>query len=56
MTKATAIAYAGSITALAELLGITTQAISRWGENVPEAREWQLRLMKPEWFYRGEKK
>ena len=29
---------------------ITPSAISQWGENVPKAREWQLRAIRPEWF------
>lgn len=45
-----AIDHAGSPKALADLLGITPSAISQWGEDVPQAREWQLRVMKPEWF------
>lgn len=45
-----AIHLAGSARSLAELLGITGGAISQWPENVPEARMWQLRVLKPEWF------
>jgi hypothetical protein len=45
-----AIALAGSAAALAKLLGITDSAISQWGEDVPTARVWQLRVLKPEWF------
>lgn len=40
----------GSAKALADLLGITPSAISQWGENVPETRIWQLRVLRPEWF------
>lgn len=36
--------------ALAKLLGITRQAISQWGEMIPQERYWQLRVLKPEWF------
>ena len=35
---------------LADLLEITPSAISQWGEEVPEAREWQLKVLRPEWF------
>lgn len=35
---------------LADLLDITPSAISQWGEEVPEAREWQLKVLRPEWF------
>jgi DNA-binding transcriptional regulator YdaS (Cro superfamily) len=45
-----AIRLAGSGVQLAKLLGITQAAVAQWGENVPKAREWQLRLLKPEWF------
>lgn len=45
-----AIRQAGAPKALADLLGITPSAISQWGDDVPQAREWQLRLLKPEWF------
>lgn len=50
-----AIARAGGAAKLAELLGITVAAVSQWGENLPKAREWQLRLMRPEWFYQEQK-
>ena len=56
MTKADAIQKAGSIKLLADLLGISTQAISKWDDGqIPEAREWQIRLLKPEWFYKSTK-
>lgn len=44
-----AIELAGSSSALAKLLQITPSAISQWGENVPESRVWQLRVLRPEW-------
>jgi len=50
MTKNEAITKAGGITELAKLLGISCPAISQWGENVPQQRVWQLRVLKPEWF------
>lgn len=53
MKTAKAIEHAGSPKALADLLGITQSAISQWGEDVPEARVWQLRVLKPEWFAEG---
>lgn len=40
----------GTSAALAEMLGITPSAVSQWGEDVPRAREWQLRVLRPEWF------
>ena len=45
-----AIKLAGSAIKLAKLLGITKGAVSHWGETIPRGREWQLRLMRPEWF------
>ncbi|OQA15663.1 MAG: hypothetical protein BWY63_02886 [Chloroflexi bacterium ADurb.Bin360] len=45
-----AIDRAGSTNALAALLEVTPSAVSQWGENLPKAREWQLRLLKPKWF------
>lgn len=51
MKTADAIDKAGRTAAsLAALLGITPSAISQWGDDVPKAREWQLRVLKPEWF------
>jgi DNA-binding transcriptional regulator YdaS (Cro superfamily) len=49
MDKKTAIKLAGSATALAKLLGITRAAVSQW-RVLPQARVWQLRVLKPEWF------
>jgi transcriptional repressor of cell division inhibition gene dicB len=45
-----AIQHAGGAKALAELLGITPSAISQWGDDIPEPREWQLRVLRPAWF------
>lgn len=50
MTKEQAIKKAGNAMALAKLLGITRQAISQWGAELPQARLWQLKAIKPEWF------
>lgn len=41
---------AGDVKALAELLGITTEAIYQWGDEPPKPRQWQLQVLKPEWF------
>ncbi len=48
--KQEAIQKAGSAAELAKLLGITRQAISLWGDQVPMARVWQLKALRPEWF------
>lgn len=45
-----AIELAGSATLLASMLGITDSAVSQWGETIPQGREWQLRVLRPEWF------
>lgn len=50
MKTETAIKQAGSVKALAELLGITPSAISQWSEQLPQPRVWQLKVIKPEWF------
>lgn len=50
MKTAQAIKQAGSAKALAELLDITPSAISQWGEDVPQPRVWQLRVLRPQWF------
>jgi hypothetical protein len=50
MDKQQAIEKAGSTIALAKLLGITRQAISLWGKTIPQARVWQLKALRPEWF------
>jgi DNA-binding transcriptional regulator YdaS (Cro superfamily) len=44
------IKLAGTQSALARLLGITQAAVAQWGENVPEARVWQLKVLRPDWF------
>jgi hypothetical protein len=50
MKTAQATHLAGNAKALAELLGITSSAVSQWGEDVPKPREWQLRVLRPQWF------
>jgi predicted transcriptional regulator len=49
MDKQQLIKLAGSQIDLAKLLGISQAAVSQW-KKVPQARIWQLRLLKPEWF------
>ena len=47
MTKQEAIdLFDGSIRKLAEALGITEQAVSQWGDEVPELRAYQIRELK----------
>jgi hypothetical protein len=54
MTKQELIKKAGSRPMLATLLGVSLAAISQW-ETVPEARLWQARVLRPDWF-EGEEK
>jgi predicted transcriptional regulator len=49
MDKKQLIEKAGNQAKLAALLGISQAAVSQW-KSVPEARIWQLKAMKPEWF------
>jgi predicted transcriptional regulator len=49
MDKHKFIALAGSQDELAKLLGISQAAVSQW-KTVPQARIWQLKLLKPDWF------
>jgi predicted transcriptional regulator len=49
MSKEHFIHLAGSQRALAELLGISQAAVSQW-KDVPQARIWQLKVLRPEWF------
>lgn len=35
----------GSFRALADALGISTQAVYLWGENVPELRTYQIKVI-----------
>lgn len=50
MTKIKLFKLAGGKRQAAALLGITTQAIQKWGEDVPAMRIFQLKVLKPEWF------
>jgi DNA-binding transcriptional regulator YdaS (Cro superfamily) len=49
MDKAEAIKRAGTASELARILGISSAAVSQW-KAIPEARLWQLKAMRPEWF------
>ena len=49
MTKEQLIKLAGSQSELAKLLGIKQAAVSQW-KQVPQARIWQLKVLKPKWF------
>jgi predicted transcriptional regulator len=49
MTKDHLIKLAGSQSELAKLLGISQPAVSAWKE-VPQARVWQLKVLRPDWF------
>jgi predicted transcriptional regulator len=49
MTKQELLKKVRNQTELAELLGIKQSAVSQWKE-IPKARIWQLKLLKPKWF------
>jgi biotin operon repressor len=49
LTKEQAIKFAGSQSKLARLLGVTRAAVWQW-ETIPQARIWQLQLLRPDWF------
>ncbi len=51
MTKTKATILAGSQAALAKILGISPQAVSRWpDDSIPELQMYRLRERKPRWF------
>ena len=50
MDKKYFINKAGSINKLSAILGINRQAITKWKDQIPEGRIWQLRVLRPEWF------
>lgn len=45
LRKDEVVEYFGSQRAVAEALGVSEQAISKWTEFVPRGRAWQLELM-----------
>jgi hypothetical protein len=49
MTKKELLTKVNNQSELAALLGISQSAISQW-EEIPKARLWQLKLLKPKWF------
>lgn len=50
MNKTQAIEKAGGLRALARLLDITPSAVAQWGDALPQARVWQLKVIQPTWF------
>lgn len=50
MHTKTLIRMAGGVRALAAVLGVSTQAIYKWGRYAPPERIDQLRTLRPEWF------
>jgi DNA-binding transcriptional regulator YdaS (Cro superfamily) len=45
MDKKQAIEAFGSAKALADALGITESAVSQWGNEIPELRQYQIRAI-----------
>jgi uncharacterized protein involved in tolerance to divalent cations len=56
MKKQTAIKFAGSVRQLADLLGITHQAVYAWPDELPKPKEYELMVKRPEWFGKARKK
>jgi len=50
MNKSEAIKKAKGASRLAELLGIDKSAVSRWGDEIPKLRLYELKELKPGWF------
>jgi hypothetical protein len=50
MDTQAAIKLAGGIRQLAEMLGLSTQAVYAWGKTVPKLRMYELRELRPAWF------
>ena len=46
-------AWAGGTVALAAIFGISHSAVSQWGEELPEARGYELQVKRPEWFFQN---
>lgn len=53
MKKATAIKKSGSAAELARILGISKQAVSKWGEQLPPLQVYRLKERMPHWFKVG---
>lgn len=50
MDKEFALRKAGGEVSLAKLLGISRQAVSQWGERMPQLQLYRLKEMRPKWF------
>jgi hypothetical protein len=50
MDKSFAVKKAGSQAYLAQLLGVTRQAVNQWGEKLPPLQVYRLRERLPEWY------
>lgn len=51
MTKDEAIKLAGNAATLAEVLGITRQAVCQWKDDkIPPLQVYRLKELKPRWF------
>lgn len=50
MDKATAIEKAGGVKQLADILGISQQAVYKWKEAIPPISLYRLKELKPAWF------
>lgn len=50
MKKSTAVKKATSAYKLAQLLGISRQAVSKWPDLIPAGQVVRLQELRPEWF------
>ena len=55
MKKANAVKLAGSAYKLAQILGLTRQAVSKWKEDLPPLQVYRLKDLRPEWFTKEKK-
>lgn len=55
MTKSDAIRLAGSASKLADILNISPQAVSKWGDDIPPLQVYKLKERRPKWFKKATK-
>lgn len=53
MDKLDLIDAAGGVKPLADLLGLTTQAVYKWRSGVPPLQQFRIRELRPQWFRKG---
>lgn len=53
MDKLDLIEAAGGVRPLADLLGLSTQAVYKWKAEVPPLQQFRIRELRPQWFRKG---